>query len=39
MNNEQSKKASNIKVALILTAVALMISMWPVYVLKDAIFK
>lgn len=33
MDNQKEQKGSNLKVALILGAIALLISMWPLYML------
>jgi len=35
VNEHQEQKKSNLKVALTLAAIALMISLWPVYVFKQ----
>jgi hypothetical protein len=36
MNDQQDQKKSNLKVALFLAAIALLISMWPLYILKQS---
>lgn len=36
MDKQEDQKSSNLKVGLFLGAVALLISMWPLYMLKQA---
>jgi hypothetical protein len=37
MEEQGNQKKSNLKVALILGAIALLISMWPLYMLKQSV--